>query len=137
MRTSIEITADTVGHDLNRGTATYLRPQVHRVAPESSREDERGMASAGAPGRPGGIDGASGGEPDDIMDDEAIERFGREIDEADLAVRELRGNVTDAPDDEALDDEDGNDAASDAAPASGASDDSTVGTVPPVPATSY
>jgi single-strand DNA-binding protein len=137
MRTSIEITADTVGHDLNRGTATYLRPQVHRVAPEYGREDERGMASAGAPGRPGDIDGAGGGEPEDIMDDEAIERFGREIDEADLAVRELRGNVTDAPDGEALDDEDGTDAASDAAPASGASDDSAVGTVPPVPATSY
>ena len=46
MRTSIEITADTVGHDLNRGTATYLRPQVHRVAPEYDREGDRGVPGA-------------------------------------------------------------------------------------------
>jgi single-strand DNA-binding protein len=141
MRTSIEITADTVGHDLNRGTATYLRPQVHRVAPEYGREDDR-VPGAGAQGRPGDISGADDGEPDDIMDDEAIERFGRELDEADLAVRALRDKENDAPgddapDDEAPDGEEDNAVASDAAPASSAPDDPAVGTVPPVPATSY
>ncbi len=147
MRNSIEITADTVGHDLNRGTANYLRPQVHRVAPDYDRDDGRGVPGAGTGGRSGDINGAGDGEPDDIMDDEAIERFGRELDEADLAIRTLRENESEAPDDEALnheapddemsDDEDGDEAASDAAPSSGAPDDSAVGTVPPVPAASY
>ncbi len=140
MRTSIEITADTVGHDLNRGTATYLRPQVHRVAPEYDREGDRGVPGARGLERPGDIGGASGAgddEPDDIMDDEAIERFGREIDEADLAGQALRASENDAPGDQAPDDEDGNEAASGAAPGGGAPDDSAMGTVPPVPATSY
>jgi hypothetical protein len=117
-----------------------LRPQVHRVAPEYDREGERGVPDARGLGRPGDIGGASGigdDEPDDILDDEAIERFGREIDEADLAVRALRASENDASGDQAPDDEDGNAAASGAAPAGGPPDDSAVGTVPPVPATSH
>jgi single-strand DNA-binding protein len=71
-RTVIDIVADTVGHDLSRGVANYMRPQQPPVNIE---------------GDPGG----SGSEDHDMIDEDAIEQFGRELDEgfseADLAAR--------------------------------------------------
>ena len=77
-RTVIDIVADTVGHDLNRGIANYIRPYQPPVNAES--------------------DPAAIGDPDmaddnDMIDEEAIQQFGRELDEsldeAGLAARAL------------------------------------------------
>ncbi len=77
-RTVIDIVADTVGHDLNRGIANYMRPQQPSVNIE------------GDPGADGPEDMAEG---HDMIDEDAIEQFGRELDEgfneADLAARAL------------------------------------------------
>jgi len=76
-RTVIDIVADTVGHDLNRGVANYLR-QPQRAAADG------GDPVAGEP-----QDVAEGG---DMIDEEAIERFGRELDglsEAEVATQAL------------------------------------------------
>jgi single-strand DNA-binding protein len=76
-RNVIDIMADTVGHDLNRGVANYLgrqRPPVHA---------ESDPAADAAPDAP---------EGGDIIDQEAVERFGRELDglsEAEFAARAL------------------------------------------------
>jgi len=77
-RTVIDIVADTVGHDLSRGVANYMRPQQSPVNIE------------GDPAADGSEDMAEG---HDMIDEEAIEQFGRELDEgfneADLAARAL------------------------------------------------
>jgi single-strand DNA-binding protein len=77
-RTVIDIVADTVGHDLNRGIANYMRPQQPPVNIDAG------------PGADGPEDLAEGR---DMIDDEAIEQFGRELDEdlseAELAARGL------------------------------------------------
>jgi single-strand DNA-binding protein len=78
LRTSIEITADTVGHDLSRGPANYMRPRPQRVTAEG---DPAGDQAQGTPDLDEG--------PDEMIDEEAIERFGRDLDEADLAARAL------------------------------------------------
>ena len=77
LRTSIEITADTVGHDLSRGPANYMRPRPQHV----NTEDGGSAESPETPGSPAG--------PDEMIDEEAIERFGRDLDEADLAASAL------------------------------------------------
>lgn len=51
VRTEIEITADTIGHDLSRGCANYIRPDRQRPA-------EGNQPASG-----------SGGLPDDLPDD--------------------------------------------------------------------
>jgi len=75
-RTVIDIVADTVGHDLNRGIANYMRPQQAQVN------------TGGDPGADGSQDVVDGR---DMIDEEAIEQFGRELDEgfndADLDAR--------------------------------------------------
>ncbi len=63
LRTEVEIVADTVGHDLSRGIANYIRP-------ERPRQNAADDPAAGGP---------QGGDP---IDEEAIERFGRELDES-------------------------------------------------------
>ncbi len=69
LRTEVEIVADTVGHDLSRGIANYIRP-------ERPRQDTAGDPAADGP------EGTSEGSPGrDLIDEEAIERFGRELDE--------------------------------------------------------
>jgi single-strand DNA-binding protein len=77
-RTVIDIVADTVGHDLNRGIANYIRPYQPPVNAESD------------PAASGSQDMA---DDSDMIDEEAIEQFGREIDEslneAGLAARAL------------------------------------------------
>jgi len=84
-KTVIDIMADTVGHDLNRGVANYLRQRRPAVTAEPD-------LGAGTP--------EEVPEGDEMIDDEAIEQFGRELDdldEAELAARALRdGEATDA-----------------------------------------
>ena len=115
-RTDTRITADTVGHDLSRGVANYIRHRPGQAA-----------ANAGAPGDqgPGSPDQREGQNPDegqnlgqgqdDMIDEDAIERFGRDLDDADLAARVL----TEEPDvqDEDEGDEDDGEAADTAASA--------------------
>jgi single-strand DNA-binding protein len=142
-RQSVEITADTVGHDLNRGPANYLRPQMQRINPEDDRDGNRHAVAADEI-----MDQDEVLDPDEVMDEEAIERFGQELDEADLAARAWRTHVGGAQDDEAPgggtpdDEAPGGDTpgGSDAeieADASGVADDPAVGTAPAVPAASY
>jgi single-strand DNA-binding protein len=75
-RTAIDIVADTVGHDLNRGVANYLR-------------QHRPMVTEGDPVTVEPQDVAEGG---DMIDEGAIEQFGRELDgltEAEVAAQTL------------------------------------------------
>jgi single-strand DNA-binding protein len=89
LRTSIEITADTVGHDLSRGPANYIRPRPHRVNSEDGQATgESADEFTEDPDLPEGLDDLPEG-PDGMIDEDAIERFGRDLDEADLAVRAL------------------------------------------------
>jgi single-strand DNA-binding protein len=86
-RTVIDIVADSVGHDMNRGVANYLRQ--HRPAAadgdpaaETSQDmtDDREMS-----------------EDRDMIDDEAIEQFGRELDGlggAEVATQALQEDQT-------------------------------------------
>ena len=81
-RTVYDIVADTVGHDMNRGVANYLRPDRR---PMASEEDP---AAAEQPDLPEGAD---------MIDEEAMERFGRELDdlaEAEVATEALEENET-------------------------------------------
>ena len=69
-RTVIDIVADTVGHDMNRGVANYLRQ--HRPAAtdgDPAAETPQDMT-----------DDREMSEDRDMIDDEAIEQFGRELD---------------------------------------------------------
>jgi len=83
-RTVIDIVADTVGHDLNRGVANYLRqhrPAVAEGAP--SAEEPQDMAEGG-----------------DMIDDETIEEFGRELDglsEAEASAHALQEDEAASP----------------------------------------
>ena|SRR5215510_635714 len=112
-RTETRITADTVGHDLSRGVANYIRHRPGQAA-----------ANAGVPGdqAPGNQDQGEGqnlgGGQDDMIDEEAIERFGRDLDDADLAARVLTEDL-DAQDEDEADQEDGEaaDTAASAVPA--------------------
>jgi single-strand DNA-binding protein len=82
LRTSIEVTADTVGHDLSRGPANYIRLRPQHVNAEDDRSaGESADEFTENPDLPEG--------PDGIIDEDAIERFGRDLDEADLAARAL------------------------------------------------
>ena len=111
-RTETRITADIVGHDLSRGVANYIR---HRPKQE---------AADGQPAEllPGGLDQA-----DELLDEEAIERFGRDLDEADLAARAFAEDAEDAEESEDADVEDGDEDDDDTADLAASA----------VPATSY
>ncbi len=80
-RVGIAILADTVGHDLNRGTANYMRPQSQAVSTEG---DPAGSWPADT-SETRDMTGGSG----EIIDEEAIEQFGRDLDEAGLAAQAL------------------------------------------------
>ena len=74
-RTVIDIMADTVGHDLNRGVANYMRPERR---PETDGADPGAGQSPDLP------------EDGDMIDEEAIEQFGQALEslsEAELAAR--------------------------------------------------
>jgi single-strand DNA-binding protein len=78
----IDIIADTVGHDLNRGVANYLRPERRPAATEGDPAAEQ------IPDVP---------EDRDIIDYESIEQFGEALDsltEAELAVQALSEDET-------------------------------------------
>jgi len=79
LRTSIEITADTVGHDLTRGPANYMRPRPQRVNAEGEPTDGESDASAENTDLPDGLD--------DVLDEAALERLGRDLENAELAAR--------------------------------------------------
>jgi single-strand DNA-binding protein len=69
-RNVIDIMADTVGHDMNRGVANYLRQPRHPAAEsDPAAEVPQDMTDD----RELSVDR-------DIIDDEAIEQFGRELD---------------------------------------------------------
>ena len=80
LRTSIEITADTVGHDLNRGPANYMRLRSQPVHTEDGQANDEGM-------EPEESDSPEG--PDGMIDEDAIERFGRDLEDAELAAQAL------------------------------------------------
>jgi single-strand DNA-binding protein len=81
-RNSVDITADTVGHDLNRGVASYSRVQSRRPGFEDDR------ARAESTGHPG--DSGVPTDPDEILDEDAIERFGHDLENDELAARAAR-----------------------------------------------
>jgi single-strand DNA-binding protein len=69
-RTVIDIMADTVGHDMNRGVANYLRQQ-RSAATEAGPAAEAPQDMA---------DDHEMSEDRDMIDEEAIEQFGRDLD---------------------------------------------------------
>jgi single-strand DNA-binding protein len=99
-RTETKITADVVGHDLSRGVANYIRQRSKQQAADAEQAAEQ---ATGSP------DQAEG--PDEILDEEAIERFGRDLDDGDLAARALTEDGGDDEDDEAGEDEQDEEAA--------------------------
>ena len=93
-RTETRITADTVGHDLSRGVATYIRHRAQRPPEEGSPEE--GSLAGGSPmGEQDLQTQGLGVGPGEMLDEEAIERFGRDLDEADLASRALAEDAED------------------------------------------
>ncbi len=93
-RTETKITADVVGHDLSRGVANYIRERSKRQAADANAA---GDPMQGSPDQAGG--------QDEMIDEDAIERFGRDLDDADLAARVLSEN-RDAQDDDEDEEED-------------------------------
>ena len=85
MRTSVEITAETVGHDLSRGPANYMRLQSQR----SNSEDENQAGGASTENPEGSGTSAA---PEEILDEDAIERFGRDLENDELAARAATEN---------------------------------------------
>jgi single-strand DNA-binding protein len=69
-RTVTDIVADTVGHDMNRGVANYLR-QPRPVAADGDPAAETPQDTTDDREMP---------EDRDMIDEEAIEQFGRELD---------------------------------------------------------
>ena len=74
LRNVIDIQADAVGHDLNRGVANYMRPQPQPVKTEGGPAGDWQAAAPETAAPAGG----SGG----LIDEEAIERFGGDLDES-------------------------------------------------------
>ena len=107
-KTETRITADTVGHDLSRGIANYMRNRSRQPAQDGGPPE--GLAADGqAPGSQD-TERRPGPGPDEMIDEDAIERFGRDLDDADLAARAL------AEDQEDEDEEDGDTAGAAAPP---------------------
>jgi single-strand DNA-binding protein len=77
-RTETRITADTVGHDLSRGVANYIRQRPKQATADAGATGDQ------APGSPNLGEGQ-----EDLIDEDAIERFGRDLEDADLAARAL------------------------------------------------
>ena len=80
-RTVIDIMADTVGHDLNRGVANYLRQRPAAITEDPAAAMPRDTT-----------EDPEMSEDQDIIDEDAIEQFGRELDglgEAEVATRAL------------------------------------------------
>jgi single-strand DNA-binding protein len=98
-RTETRITADTVGHDLSRGVANYIKHRSKQPPAESDMPgDHTAELMPGSPELAGG--------PDELLDEEAIQRFGRDLDEADLATRAFTEGVEDSEDGDAEEEDD-------------------------------
>ena len=93
-RTETKITADVVGHDLSRGVANYIRQRGKQQAADANASGDQASESPDM-----------AGEPDQMIDEEAIERFGRDLDDADLAARAF-SQGRDAQDDDEDEEED-------------------------------
>ena len=91
LRTSIEITADTVGHDLTRGPANYMRPRAQHVKTEGGAHGDEAARSPEDAALPEG--------PDDMIDEAAIERLSRDLENAEFAAedREAEDHEEDEP----------------------------------------
>ncbi len=91
-RISVEIMADTLGHDLSRGAANYMRMQSRRADPETDRARSESAADLADPMDPM--------DPDELLDEEAIERFGRDLENDELAARAAVENAENAENEE-------------------------------------
>ena len=111
IRTEVEIVADTIGHDLSRGIANYIRPERPRqdAADDLAEGDSAGLGlGAGNPDDPGaqGAVAFAGGPPfadpgagERVGEEEAVEQLHRDLDRelaeggelgmSGLAVRDL------------------------------------------------
>jgi single-strand DNA-binding protein len=111
-RTDTRITADTVGHDLSRGIANYIKHRSKQPPAEgdqtsdqtrdrtsSQTSDQTGEGDRTREQMPANPELTGG--PEDMIDEEAIERFGRDLDDADLAARALTEDEDDEADDDA------------------------------------
>jgi single stranded DNA-binding protein len=81
--TSVDIDADTVGHNLGRGVAVFQKvlPSAGKTAAEL--EAEQALAGTGADGMPGMADGAAAaGAGPEMFDDSVIEALAKETDTA-------------------------------------------------------
>jgi single-strand DNA-binding protein len=95
-RTETRITADTVGHDLSRGVANYIRHRPNKAPADAGASGDQ------APGSTDLGEGQNLGEgQDDMIDEDAIERFGRDLDDADLAARARTEDGDDEEDEDA------------------------------------
>jgi single-strand DNA-binding protein len=93
LRTEVEIAADTVGHDLSRGIANYMRTRTPA--------DAAGDQAAGAVQAVGSSEHVPAS---DIIDEEALQQFERELD-AGLSEDELAAQARDQDDEDYGDDE--------------------------------
>jgi single-strand DNA-binding protein len=84
LKTSVEITADTMGHDLSRGPANYMRVQSRRVNEEDDQARDESAENPEYSGTPM--------DPDELLDEDAIERFGRDLDNDEIAARAAAEN---------------------------------------------
>jgi single-strand DNA-binding protein len=84
-RISVEITADTLGHDLSRGVASYSRLQSRRPGAEADQARGESAGNLEDPGATAGLD--------EILDEDAIERFGRDLENDELAARAAAENA--------------------------------------------
>ena len=98
-RTDTRITADTVGHDLSRGIANYIKHRSKQPSAEGDPAGDRASEQV-----PGDIELAGG--PDELLDEEAIERFGQDLEDADFAARALAEDRDDEDDEDEEEDED-------------------------------
>jgi single-strand DNA-binding protein len=87
-RTETRITADTVGHDLSRGVANYMRNRSRQPAQDGGQAGLAGQAGE-AGQAPGSQDAEQRPGRDEMLDEDAIERFGLDLDDADVAARAL------------------------------------------------
>ena len=86
-RNSFEITADTLGHDLSRGTANYMRVHSRRA----NADDDRARGELAGNAEDSGLP-EDPMDPDEFLDEDAIERFGRDLENDELAARAAAEN---------------------------------------------
>jgi single-strand DNA-binding protein len=95
LRTEVEIVADTVGHDLNRGVANYIRQQRPALV---TAADPAADEETGALDQAEDTEDTEDTEDAGMIDEEAIERFGRELeaglDEAGLTADSGEPRIT-------------------------------------------